>query len=347
MLRRLAQVAAVSAVLSAAGKLAFRPGEVWLDTDGRPIQAHSAGILKSGDKWYWYGEDKTLGNFNRTGVSAYSSPDLYKWKREGVALPKNALPAEFRDEGICERAKVVYNRSTGKYVMWMHLDDKNYLTSSAGVALSDSPTGPFRFIRSFRPIRFDTDYGAGDRARQMELGGTYRDMNLFQDDDGRAYVFYSSEGNWTMYVVRLNSDYTDIERPAVEGETWGRILVRQMREAPAPFKYGGKYFLITSGCTGWAPNAASYAVATNVLGPYKVKGNPVTGPGAETTFEAQSTFVMPAPGKPAGNFIFLADRWKEKQLEDSRYIWLPFRVEDGDSIRIKWLDDWDLSWFDR
>lgn len=346
MLRSLLLTAVLSSLLSVAGKPSFRPGGVWPDVDGRPIQAHSAGILKAGDTWYWYGEDKTHGNFNRTGVSVYASPDLYHWKREGVALSKDALPAEFRDEGICERPKVLYNKATRKYVMWMHLDDKKYLASQAGVAVSDSPTGPFRFVRAFRPIRFDTDYGADDRARQKELGGTYRDMNLFQDDDDRAYTFYSSEGNWTMYVVRLSADYTDIERPAVEGKTWNRILVRQMREAPAPFKYRGKYFLITSGCTGWAANAASYAVASNVLGPYTEKGNPVTGTGADTTFGAQSTFVLPAPGKGPGNFIFLADRWKEKQLEDSRYVWLPFRIEGGDTIRISWLDEWDLSWFD-
>jgi len=346
MLRSFLVALAAAALLSATGKLAFHPGDVWLDTDGRPIQAHSAGILRAGDSWYWYGEDKTLGNFNRTGISVYSSRDLFRWRREGIALPKDALPAQFRDEGICERPKVLYNQATHKYVMWMHLDDRNYLTSQAGVAISESPAGPFRFVRAFRPIRFDTDYGPDDRARQKELGGTYRDMNLFQDDDGRAYAFYSSEGNWTMYAVRLSADYTDIERPAVQGKTWERIHVRQMREAPAPFKYSGKYFLITSGCTGWAPNAASYAVATNVLGPYAVKGNPVTGSGADTTFQTQSTFILPAPGKPAGNFIFMADRWKEKQLDDSRYVWLPFRVESGDVVRISWLDEWDLSWFD-
>jgi hypothetical protein len=342
----------VSAILTTglaftAGKPAFHPGEVWLDADDRPIQAHGGGILQAGDTWYWYGEDKTLGNFNRIGVSVYSSRDLYNWKREGVALHKDALPPQFRDGGICERPKVLYNPKTRQFVMWMHLDDKSYVTSQAGVAVSSSPTGPFRFVRALRPIQFDTDYGQDDRARQKELGGTYRDMNLFLDDDGRAYVFYSSEGNWTMYVVRLNADFTDIERPVIEGRTWDRILIRRMREAPAPFKFGGKYFLITSGCTGWAPNAASYAVASNILGPYDIKGNPVVGSGADTTFEAQSTVVLPAPGKTPGNFIFLADRWKEKQLDDSRYVWLPFRVTAGDVVRISWLDEWDLGWFDR
>jgi hypothetical protein len=149
-------------------------------------------------------------------------------------------------------------------------------------------------------------------------GGTYRDMNLFADDDGKAYTFYASEGNWTMYVVRLNDEYTGPETPMVQDKTWVRILVRKMREAPAPFKYGKRYYLITSACTGWAPNAADYAVADNILGPWESKGNPCTGPEAELTFRSQSTCVLPVMGKP-GSFIFMADRWMPRQLSDSRY----------------------------
>jgi len=59
-----------------------------------------------------------------------------------------------------------------------------------------------------------------------------------------------------------------VETPSVEGKTWARILVKQSREAPAPFRYKGHYYLITSGTSGWAPNAATYAVAANILGPY-------------------------------------------------------------------------------
>jgi Glycosyl hydrolases family 43 len=327
-------------------RAAIEPGKVWLDTSGKPIQAHSAGILLKDGIYYWYGEDKTLGNFNKTGISCYSSRDLYNWSREGTALPKDALPPEFRDNGICERAKVLFNRKTGKYVMWMHLDSKDYAVASAGIAVADRPAGPFRFVGYRRPVKYDFGYPEKDRTNERELGGTYRDMNLFLDDDGRAYAFYASEDNWTMYVVRLNEEFTGAEQPTVLGKTWARILVRQMREAPAPFKYNGKYYLITSACTGWAPNAASYAVADNVLGPYTVKGNPVAGPGAETTFLSQSTYVLPAPGKPAGSFLFLADRWNEKNLQDSRYVWLPFTMKPDGTFTVEWIDRWDLFFFD-
>ncbi|MBI4892911.1 MAG: family 43 glycosylhydrolase [Acidobacteria bacterium] len=332
-------------VLAGNLRMEFAPGEVWPDTEGRPIQAHSAGILKHKGTWYWYGEDKTLGNFNRTGISVYSSKDLYNWKREAVALKKEDVPELFQDKGVCERAKVLYNRRTKKFVMWMHLDARNYAEASAGVAVSDTPTGPFRFVGHRRPVQYDFGYPEIDRTDQRTKGGTFRDMNLFLDDDGRAYVFYASEDNWTMYVVRLNAEFTGPEEPAVLGKTWARILVRQMREAPAPFKHAGRYYLITSGCTGWNPNRAGYAVAGSILGPWEDKGDPSVGPEAGTTFRSQSTFVLAAPGKRKGSFIFLADRWNPKQLADSRYVWLPFYIGKDGRVELKWRDRWDLSVF--
>jgi hypothetical protein len=321
----------------------FHPGKVWLDTAGKPIQAHGGGILLYSGVYYWYGEDKTLGNMNKTGISCYSSTDLYTWKHEGVVLPKTTMPEDFRDSGVVERPKVMYNAATRKFVMWMHLDDRLYSVASAGVATADGPVGPFHFLRSFRPIRFDFGYPMVDRTHQAEMGSTFRDMNLFVDEDGRAYVFYAAEGNPTMYVARLNADFTSVETPPVQGATWQRILVGQSREAPTPFKYRGKYYLISSGTTGWNPNPASYSVADNIFGPWTVKGNPCVGAGAETTFDSQSTYVLPVPGKEA--FIYMGDRWLKDNLADSRYVWLPFRMREDGSLTLQWRDEWNLADF--
>jgi hypothetical protein len=304
----------------------IRPGEVWRDTSGTPIQAHGGGILVRNGISYWYGEDKTLGYNNRTGVACYSSHDLVNWKRLGLALPKAAFPARFQDEAVCERPKVIYNARTRKYVMWMHLDANGYSVSEAGVAVADRPQGPFVFKQSFRP-RPDS---------------TFRDMNLFVDSDGRAYVFYSGEGNATMHIVRLNAEYTRPEEPMVEGKTWARAFVNASREAPAPFRHGKRYYIITSGCTGWAPNAAKYAWADNILGPWTVKDNPCDGPDANTTYHTQSTFVLPMPGGKPGEFIFMGDRWKSEDLADSRYVWLPFRIGPDGTFRLRWQDAWEL-----
>ncbi|MGA2261943.1 MAG: glycoside hydrolase family 43 protein [Acidobacteriota bacterium] len=333
------------AVLLGTGTLSvseFRPGEVWLDSEGKPIQAHGGGILVSGNTYYWYGEDRTPGT--KTGVSCYSSADLYNWKHEGLVFPHDSLPSEIRNSSFFERPKVIFNAQTRKYVMWMHLEQRGYHFARAGIAVSDRPTGPFVFLTEMRPIRDDIEYKSDDPDRQKEFGGTYRDMNLFVDDDGRAYAFYASEGNWTMYVVRLNLEYTGPETPAVLNKTWARILTRRMREAPAPFKFKGLYYLITSGCTGWTPDEADYAVAGNILGPWVSKGNPCIGPEAKTTFGSQSTFVLPAPGR-SGCFIFMADRWAPRQLDDLRYLWLPLILKSDGTFTLEWRERWDLSAF--
>lgn len=319
----------------------FHPGEVWRDVDGHSIQAHGGGILVFGNTYYWYGEDRTPGI--RSAVTCYSSTNLLDWKREGVALWRTNLPIVNDRHTFVERPKVIYNPRTKKFVMWMHLEQGRYLYARAGIAISDTPTGPFTFVKAIRPVANANDFSStNDPTQQRHFGGTFRDMNLFVDDDGKAYVFYSSEDNWTMYVVRLNDDFTGQEMPAVENKTWARILVRQMREGAAPFKWDGKYFLITSACTGWKPNAANYSMAKNILGPWQTFGNPCVGTNAETTFGTQSTFVLPAPGR-TNEFIFMADRWNPEDLPDSRYVWLPFTVRADGTFTIPWRDSWNLD----
>ena len=315
----------------------YRPGEIWPDTEGNPIQAHGGGILLHDNIYYWYGEDRTPGI--HSAVSCYSSTDLLHWKREGVALWQTNLPVVAGRPTFSERPKLLYNPRTKKFVMWLHLEQNGYHYSRAGIAVSDRPAGPFQFLQAIRPIVNTNAFPAHDDAGQDLYGGTFRDMNLFLDDDGRAYVFYSSEGNWTLYAVQLNGDFTGPQMPVVENKTWARLLVHQMREGAAPFKWNGKYFLVTSACTGWRPNAANYSVAENIFGPWQTMTNPCVGPDAATTFGAQSTFVLPMPGK-TNDFIFMADRWHPRDLPDSRYIWLPFTMKPDETFSIQWRDHW-------
>jgi hypothetical protein len=337
---------AVASVLLAAGSVfaapEFHPGEVWRDVNGQPIQAHGGGILVHSNVYYWYGEDRTPGI--RSAVSCYSSTNLLDWKREGVALWQTNLPRYYDSPTFVERPKVIFNPRTKKFVMWMHTEQAGYHYACAGIATSDTPPGPFVFLKTIRPITNDFEFPADDPGGQKQFGATTRDLNVFVDDDGRAYVFYAGEDNWTMYVVRMNDEFTGPETPAVENKTFARILVRAHREAPAPFKSNGRYFLITSACTGWAPNAADCAVAQNVLGPYQSLGNPCVGTNADTTFGTQSTFVLPAPGRPE-KFIFMADEWRPQNLSDSRYIWLPLISKDDGAFTLPWQDRWDLSAF--
>jgi Glycosyl hydrolases family 43 len=336
-------------------------GEVWLDTDGRPINAHGGGLLHHEGVYYWYGEIKEgrtyLPKVNQhwggtrvlaAGVSVYSSRDLVTWKNEGVALaaePRNP-DHDLSPENIIERPKVIHNARTGKFVMWFHQDSPNYQAARSGVAVSDTPVGPFRYQGAFRPNAGVQPLNATAAdlepkpdnllARDLVGGQMARDMTLFVDDDGVAYQFYSSESNKTMHVSRLSDDYL---RPAGR---YSRILVNLSMEAPAVFKHKGRYFLIGSGTTGWDPNPGRLAIADSIFGPWTELGNPCQGEGAEVTFHGQSTFVLPVAGFP-GKFIAMFDRWKKWDLADSRYLWLPIEFDDAGKPGIRWRGRWSLS----
>lgn len=341
--------------------------------------------------WYWIGEDKTNDYRPCPGVRAYISKDLYNWKDVGNVLKTvpnweafttdsyftslyGALPQEekeavygdlWTDDGavnsgcVIERPKMLYNDKTKKYVIWFHADGQtpgstgsNYAKAKAGVAIADSPYGPFKLLGSYL-LNYDPNANHGF---DNEVGGHVRDMNLFKDDDGTGYVIYSSDGNQTMHIAKLNSEYTNVIQPdnskAVEGVDFTRNFIDQSREAPAMFKYHDKYYIITSGCTGWSPNRASYAVADNPMGPWKTMGDPCTDYASDYTYHTQSTCVFPVDAKN-GKFIYMGDRWYNPEisvgagaggaLKDSRYVWVPVEFLPGDKIALRRYSNWTLA----
>jgi len=349
----------------------FTPGEIWKDNNGKHINAHGGGILFHNGNYYWYGEHKVsgeIGNTAQVGVCCYSSKDLYNWIDEGIVLKVNETdPVSDIAKGcILERPKVIYNSKTKKFVMWFHLElkGKGYDAARSGVAVADNPTGPFTYLKSFRPnagfwpVNVQTfhkkpvadwvksSYCGGKGClpaspdsvnllgRDFKGGQMARDMNLFVDDDGSAYHIYSSEENSTLQISKLTDDFL-----SYSGKYF-RVFVGRYMEGAAMFKRNGKYYIIASDCTGWAPNAARSAVADQIFGNWTELGNPAQGEDSETTFHSQSSFVLRVEGKN-DCFIFIGDRWTPKNPIDGRYIWLPLTFE-NDVPKLSWKEKWNL-----
>lgn len=345
-------------VFSFAQNTSFKPGKLWMDNNGVPINAHGGGFLFKDGRYYWFGEHKTEGkegNTAQVGVHCYSSTDLYNWKDEGIALNVSQDPSSDIAKGcILERPKVVYNAKTKKFVMWFHLEllGQGYSAARAGVAISDKVTGPYTFVKSYRPNPGQQPYyndvhsekvdcaapansTDGFFCRDLPGGQMARDMTVFVDDDGKAYHVFSSEENYTLHLAELTDDYT-----AHTGK-FIRIYIGHQTEAPALFKREGKYYMIGSGCTGWAPNAARWFVADSIWGEWKYMGNPCKGTGADKTFGGQSTYVVPITGKKDA-FIFVADKWNPDNAIDGRYFFLPI-VFKNDHVTIEWKPEWKLD----
>lgn len=298
-------------------------GQIWYDDKGEAIQAHGGCIINYKNMWYWYGEHKGVDNVpgqTRTdvmGVSCYSSLNLQSWHYEGLALTVNERQNKdslLRVDCVCERPKVLYNEQTKKFVMWMHLDDADYCCAKAGVAISDTPQGPFQMIREIHPNRQDC-----------------RDMTLFQDGK-KAWLIHSSNWNKTLNISELTEDYTDVTG------TYVSVLINQEREAPAFIKKDDLYYAVTSGCTGWEPNSALYAVSTKMMGQWKLIDNPCEGENYRMTFGGQSAYIFQVEERA----YILLDHWKPYDLKNSGYSILPITFENG-RMTIKWTNNFKFN----
>lgn len=337
---------AMAAVLSAGvcrGAIPVVTDSVWHDTDGHHINCHGGGILKGDDGvYYWYGEHRGYDS-PQQGVACYTSADLVNWDNRGIVMPVSGLKGAVVEKGsTIERPKVIFNRQTEKYVMLFHheLKGRGYAAAQACVAVADTPLGPFVPLHSGRvnpgrlPLNLSeqtdtTGFGAPmewwtprwyeliERGmftfRDLGGGQMSRDMTLYVDDDGVAYHIYSSEDNLTLHIAELNDDYTSHTGRYI------RIFPGGHNEAPVIFRKDGRYWMITSGCTGWEPNEARMMWADDIMGEWHQVASPCRGEGADKTFGAQGTFIL-CDGE---DFTFMADIWTPKALPDSRHLWLP------------------------
>jgi hypothetical protein len=308
---------------SALGNWPVINGVQWADVAGKPIQAHGGGVLVAGGEYYWFGENR---NSDSTfyAVSAYRSRDLMHWEHVHDVLTMNSDPELSRAN--VERPKVVYNAETQKYVMWMHWENgKDYSEARAAVASSDTIDGDYTYHGSFRPLR---DSGIIDHDKP---GYMSRDCTLFVDDDGAAYFLSAANENYDLRLYRLTPDYLEVESNAA------LLFEGGHREAPALFKRGDTYFLITSGATGWDPNQAQYATSKSLISGWSSLQNVGDG----STFYSQSTFVLPVTGSEGTQYLYLGDRWAgawDGRVNDSTYVWIPLTFPSDSSLGMDWVN---------
>lgn len=164
--------------------------------------------------------------------------------------------------------------------------------------------------------------GDGNHINVYGGGVIFHDGNYFWIGEHKGE---NSNAAWVGVTCYASGDYIRIEPDC-------------HNEPPAIFKKDGRYFMITSGCTGWEPNAARLLVADNIWGRWILYPNPCIGNNAHLTFFSQSTFVLPVQGLKDA-FIFFADQWRPKNPVDGRYVWLPIEFI-NDLPVIKWYNSW-------
>ncbi|HEY0000257.1 MAG TPA: family 43 glycosylhydrolase, partial [Actinoplanes sp.] len=210
-------------------------------------------VVRFGDTYYIYATTDGSPNWGSTTFTVWSSKDLAHWTKHGTILD-------------------LANVSWGKTNAWApaaaYKDGKYYFyfcaAQSIGVAVSDSPTGPF--TDSGAPLINKADYGSGQQI----------DPAVFTDDDGQSYLYW---GNSTAYVAPLNPDMVSIDvskRQTITGLT-------DFREGLFMNKRNGVYYLTYSIDDTRSENyRVGYATGATPYGPFTARGvilqkNPALG----------------------------------------------------------------------
>ncbi|MEV6942514.1 RICIN domain-containing protein [Streptomyces sp. NPDC051172] len=301
-----------------AATVSFTTGAARTDQNGNTLQLHGLGIIKVGNTWYGYGEDKTGETSSDTSfqdITCYSSANLADWTYQGQAL-SGQTSGDLGPSRIVERPKVIYNKSTSTYVMYMHIDSQNYSEAKVGVATSSTPCGPYTYRGSFRP-----------------LGNLSRDLGLFQDTDGTAYLL-SEDRNNGLRIDRLSADYLSVDSAVTVLGSAGSV------EAPAMIKKDGTYYVFGSHLTGWSLNDNIYATATSLSGPWSSFRN-LAAPGTHT-YGSQTANVITVQGSSGTTYIYAGDRWNTSDLGASKLIWLPLTIR-GTTVNLGQYPTWSLD----
>ena len=246
------------------------------------------------------------------------SPDLISWTRVGSLFTDSTHPQiTDQDAGIWAPS---VNKVGNKYEIYYSQPGKNY-KHAIGVAVSDSPTGPF------------TDLGklidSNEQGVEISI-----DAYLYQED-GRNYLFWGSFRS--ISVLELTEDGTAIKNKPTQKR---REVAGGQYEASVVLKRDNWYYLIVS--TGDYSKGGTYRIVVgrsqSVFGPYVDKnGNDMMSVHHELVLKGNSTFSSPGH---CSRII----------TDDAGQDWILYHAYPNDKDyrclmldRINWVDGWPVS----
>jgi len=281
------------------GRTVITNGQLWIDSDGNPVQAHGAGFLYQNGLWYMIGEDRS--QQWSPDVNMYSSPDLVHWTFVAKIIKNQETVPDLGRRRFIERPKLLYCAKTGQYVVWCHWEGRNYGASEAAVFVSDKVDGPYRLHHAGRPLDIKS-----------------RDCNVFQDADGQAYFISTIEENQHLGLFRLSDDYTEPLSCTI-------LFAHQSREAPAIARVEDTYYMLSSACTGWDPNQCKLSCSSSLTEGW----SPLENVGDSICYDTQAASILTINGTKQTTYLYVGDRWMDPTLPESKTIIFPVTFADG------------------
>ncbi len=194
-------------------------------------------IVKFGDTYYIYATTDGYPGWSSTSFDAWSSKDLVHWTKHPKILDLGP-GVSWADSRAW--APTIAEKN-GKYYFYFCADAK------IGVAVADSPTGPFTDVLNKPLIAANPN------------GGQAIDPAVFTDDDGQSYLYW---GNGSAYVVPLNPDMTSFDTTKIKHLTG----LDGFREGLFMTKRAGAYHLTWSiDDTGSENYRVGYATVTSPM----------------------------------------------------------------------------------
>jgi|GEM_PF-1235152 len=226
-------------------------------------------------KFYIYPTTDGIANWGATVFHAFSSTDLASWKDEGIILDLATI-----DWGKTNAWAPGITVKNGTYYYYF------CAAQQIGVATSTSPTGPFEDALG-KPLVTAGQYG-----------GQSIDPYVFDDDDGRSYLFF---GNGNANGAELNADMTSFKTTPVT------IALNGFREGSVVFKRNGKYYFMYSvSGTDHPDYRVSYASSSSPLGPYAAGSTVLQSNASLGILSTGHNSVLALPN---GEYYIVYHRW--------------------------------------
>lgn len=223
---------------------------------GNPIitdkyTADAAAMVYQNKVYLYTGHDVANKGENRYVMNewlCYSSDDMVKWQEHPVPLKTSDFSWA---KGDAWASQVV--ERDGKFYWYVAISHAKIHGKAIGVAVSDSPTGPFKDAIGEALI-------TNDMTTDVKISWDDIDPSVMIDDDGQAYLFW---GNTKCRYVKLKKNMIEFDGPIQT------LDLPNFTEAPWIHKRKGWYYL------SYAyefPEKIAYAMSKSITGPWQFKG---------------------------------------------------------------------------